>query len=44
MKIINDILKVNSKYSLKRVISIATFCFVILSGSFIGISDYILTK
>lgn len=44
MKLINDLLKVNNKYTLKRVISGITFCFIILVGSFMGFSDYILAK
>lgn len=44
MKVIEDTLKINNKYSLKRVISAITFCFIILLGSFIGISDFILAK
>lgn len=44
MKVLNDILKVNNRYSLKRVIAIITFVFIMLLASFIGISDYTLKK
>jgi len=44
MKFFDDILKENNKYSLKRVIILTSFIFVIYLGSFITISDKILEK
>lgn len=44
MKIINDILKVNSKYSLKRVVIAVTLCFTLLIGSSIACVDFILAR
>jgi len=35
MKIINDILKINGKYSLKRVITIVTFIYILMLASYI---------
>ena len=44
MKILNDILKENSIYSIKRIISIVTFVFMILLGVFIVVSDKFLLR
>ena len=44
MKLFDDLLKYNNKYSRKSIIVIATFVFVLLLGTFIVISDKILEK
>lgn len=43
-RLIGDILKEGNIWSIKRVISIITFLFVILLGTFIVISDKILDR
>lgn len=43
-RLISDILKEGNIWSIKRVISIITFLFVILLGTFIVISDKILDR
>ena len=42
MKMVNDILKVKGKYSMKRITAFTTFLFVLILGTFIVISDKVL--
>lgn len=44
IKIIDDTLKTNGKFSRKSLTIFVTFVFVILLGTFITISDFILKK
>jgi hypothetical protein len=39
MKIVDDILKIKSKYSLKRVIAVITFIYVINLSVYVSMSD-----